>query len=287
MTSNEQGDQDRRDGSPDPAGTGTPGYGQQYGQPSYPGQQQYGQQEPRYGQPQYGQEPGSAPQYGQQGYGQQQYGQQGYGQQQYGEQYGSGAGSSPAQYGGYGQQPAQYGSYGYPAGAGYGQYGGSVVPSKPAGVTIAAVLGFVLGALGVLFTLGIAFGGAAIVGFSGEFEDQLEAEGVDVGGAGAAFGAVFIFLAVLALIWTVLMIWGAIWALTGRSRVLLIVGAAIAIAFTGLITVAALSDVQSSGAGGALFFLACLVASIAIVVLLAMRPAADYFAAHRARRAAR
>ena len=278
MTSNEQGDQDRRGSSPDAPGGSTPAYGQQYGQPSY-GQEQYGQQgqergsQPEYGQPQYGQQ-----QYGQQPqYGQQQYGQQGYG----GEQYGA-AGSSPAQYGQqYGQQPGQYG---YPAGSGYGQYGGSVVPAKPAAVTIAAVLGFVLGALGALFTLGIAFGGAAVVGLSDQFEEELSAEGVDADGAAGLFAGIFIVFAVLALIWTVIMIWGSVWALTGRSRVLLIVGASIAIAFTGFLTIAALTDVQNSGAGGLLFFLALLAASIAIVVLLARRQAAEFFAAHRARR---
>ena len=276
MTSNEQGDQERRGGSPDAPGGSTPSYGEQYGQPSY-GQQQYGQQSQEPGsQQQYGQQP----QYGQPQYGQQQYGQQPqYGQQQYGQQ---------PQYGQQEQgQPAQYGSYGYPTSPGYGQYGGSAVPAKPAAVTIAAVLGFVLGALGVLFTLIIAFGGAAIIGFSEEFGDQLSAEDPSLEGAEGAVAAVVIVFAVLALIWTVLMIWGSVWALTGRSRVLLLVAASIAIAFTGFITLASLTDVENSGVGGVLFFLACLVASIAIVVLLARRPAADYFAAHRTRRTGR
>ena len=275
MTSNEQDDQDRRDTSPKPTGSSAAGYGeQQYGQPSY-GSQQYGSEQQQYGQQAYGQ----------QAYGQQPatYGQE-YGQQQYGQQpaaYGQDYGSQQ-----YGQQPAQYGSYGqaYPTEAGYGPYGQSGVPAKPTAVTIAAVLGFIFGALGTLFTLGIAFGGAALVGLSDQFEQELGAEGLDADGAAGAIGAVVITFAVVSLIWTVLMIWGSVWTLTGRSRVMLIVGASIAIAVTGLFTIAGLADTQNGGAAAALFFLVLLLGAIAIVVLLSRRPAADFFAAHRARR---
>ena len=274
MTSNEQDDERRREAPPDPAGAGSSAYGQQYGQQPSSEPQQSGSQ-PHYGAtPQYGQQYGSQPEYGQQPYGQQPYGQQPYGQQ-------------PATYGQpYEQQPAQYGAYGqaYPATAGYGPYGESGVPAKPAAVTIAAVLGFILGALGLLFTLAIAFGGAAIVGLSDEFENELGAEGIDATGTAGAIGAVVITFAVVSLVWTVLTIWGSIWALTGRSRVLLLIGASIAIAFTGFLTLISLADIQNSGAGGALFFLILLVAAIAIVVLLTRRAAAAFFAAHRARR---
>ena len=278
MTSNEQDDQDRRDSSPDPTGSSAAGYGQQYGQPSY-GSPQYGSQQygspPPYGQQQYGSHPPYGQQQGSGGYGEQ-YGQQPYGQpaaygQEYGQQYGQ-----PAQYGGYGQ--------GYPAQAGYGPYGGSGLPAKPAGVTIAAVLGFILGSLGALFTLAIAFGGAAIVGLSDQFEQELGAEGLDADGAAGAVGAVVLTLAVLALVWTVMMIWGSIWALTGRSRVLLLVGASIAVAFVGFLSLVSLADVQNSGAGAFVFFLLLFLAALAIVVLLSRRAAADFFAAHRARR---
>jgi hypothetical protein len=278
MTSNEQDDQSRRDTGPGSTGSSPSGYGEQYGQQPSSGSPQYGQQapygeQPQYGQPQYGEQPqyGQQPQPGQPQYGQPpQYGQD-Y-SQQYGQQYG--------------QQPAQYGAYGqgYPAAGGYGPYGESGVPAKPTAVTIAAVLGFIFGAFGVLFTLIIAFGGAAIVGLSDQFEDELGAEGVNADGAAGAIGAFVIGLAVIALVWTVLMIWGSVWALSGRSRVLLLVGASIAVAFTGFFTIAGLADTQNSGVGGALFFLVLLAGAIAIVVLLSLRPSAQFFAAHRARR---
>ena len=54
----------------------------------------------------------------------------------------------------------------------------------------------------------------------------------------------------LALVWTVVMIWGSIWALTGRSRVLLLVGGSIALAFTLIGFLGNLTDGGNSGAGG-------------------------------------
>jgi hypothetical protein len=84
----------------------------------------------------------------------------------------------------------------------------------------------------------------------------------------------------------VLVIWGAVRALTGRSRVLLLVGGAIAVAVTALFLVGVLSGVSTGGAGGGevVFSLLLFLAALAIVVLLCLRPAAQYFAAHRARR---
>jgi len=247
-------DQGRSESSP--YGQGSTGSGQQ-GQPPQYGDPQYG--EPQYGQPQYGQ----AQPYGQQ-YEQQQYGQPApYGQPQFGQpQYGQ---AQP-----YGQQydPAQ--QYGQPAG--YGQYGQSGVPAKPGSVVTAAVLGFIFGALGVLLTLGIFIGGAALLSLGTAFE------GTAAEGAASIGGAVVVFFGVLALAWTVVMIWGAVWALTGRSRVMLLVGGSIALAFT-------LSDSSNAGAGGLIWSVLVLLAAIAIVVLLSMRPAADFFAAHRAVRA--
>jgi hypothetical protein len=233
-------------------------YGQQqYGQPPQYGQSQYGQ--PQYGQQQYGQ---PAP-YGEQPYAQPQYGQPQYGQPSpYGQQY------DPAQQ--YGQQYGQQG--------GYGQYGQSAVPAKPGGVITAAVLGFVYGAFGVLVSLIFIIGGAAASGASGE----------DIPGLGeftGAVGGVLIGVGVVALAWTVVMIWGSVWALTGRSRVLLLVGGSIALAFTlfGL-----LANLGGQAQGGDLFWsLVFVLAALAIVVLLSMKSAANFFAAHRARRGAR
>src|SRR4051794_23072379 len=147
-------------GRPDAPHGQQPEYGQpQYGQPEY-GQPQYGKppaygQQPQYGQPEYGQPPayGQQPQYGENQYGQQQYGQQQYG--------------APAPYGAqYGQQPA----YGPP---GYGQYGVSAAPARPPHVITAAVLGFILGAFGVLATLVLFIGGAFISGGGAAAEDEI------------------------------------------------------------------------------------------------------------------
>jgi|tagenome__1003787_1003787.scaffolds.fasta_scaffold20894608_3 hypothetical protein len=222
-------------------------YGQQPGQPGY-GQPQYGQQQPQYGQPPaYGQQPA--------------YGDSQYGQQQYG---------TPAPYGqqpGYGQQPA------------YGQYGTSGVPAKPPHVIIAAVLGFIYGALGVLISLGLILGGAFLGSLFGDI-----AEGdTTLDGAGGVVTGVLVFFGVLALAWTVLMIWGSVWALTGRSRVMLLVGGSIALAFTVFGFLSSAGNSGSNG-GGIVVSLLFVLAALAIVVLLSMRPAANFFAAHRARR---
>jgi hypothetical protein len=246
-----------------------PQYGQspQYGTPGEQGGQQYGQQ-PQYGQ-QYGQ-----PEYGQQQYGQQQpqYGQQQYGTPAtYGDQYGQQAA--------YGQQYGQAQQYGQGYPQGYGQYGSSATPSKPPHVIISAVLGFIFGAFGVLLSLGLILGGAFLGSFFGSLEDE-----AGVSGAGAAITGVFVFIGILALAWTVLMIWGSVWALTGRSRVMLLVGGSIALVLTLLGFIGSLSDTSTNGAGGVVVQLLFLLAAVAIVVLLSMKPAADFYAAHRARR---
>lgn len=216
----------------------------------------YGQQ-PAYGQqPQYGQQP--APYAQQPQYGQEQYGQQ------------------PAPYGQqpqYGQQPGPYGQ------EQYGQYGVTAVPSRPAGVTIAAVFGFIFGALGVLATILLIFAGAIFGGATGAADAEVPGLGSLVG----AFTGVLIVVGLLALAWTVVMIWGSAQAISGRSRVLLIVGASISIFTTGLSFFGSLGD-ENSTAGGIILSLIFFAMAIAIVVLLSMKPAAAFFAAHRARR---
>jgi len=258
-------DQGRSESTP---GSGsTPQYGQpQYGQPQY-GQPQYGQ--PQYGQPQYGQPEHGRPQYGQPQYGQPEHGQGQYGPPSYGQQY-----QAPGAYGGqYGQQPAYGQQYGQAPT--YGQYG-SGQPAKPGTVITAAVLGFVFGALGVIFTL-LAFvaGSAASSVFGSLSGDDQAASGIL---------AVVVVLAVLIAAWTVVTIWGAVWALNGRSRVLLIVAGSIAIAFTLLGFLSAVADASNSGTGGIVWSLLLFVAAVAMVVLLSMKPSANFFAAHRARR---
>ena len=242
----------------------TPGSGDapRYGGPEQ-GQPQYGQQPP-YGQPQqYGQQPYTQPQYGQPQYGQQ-YGQpQQYGQQpEYGQQ----------------QYPAAYGQqYGQPTA--YGQYGTSATPAKPPHVITAAVLGFIFGAFGVLVSLSAIIFGAAASGAGDSADDEIPGFGAV---AGAVGGALIVF-GVIALAWTVVMIWGSVWALSGRSRVMLLVGGSIALALTLIGFLGSLGD-DATGGGGIVFNLLLLLAAVAIVVLLSLKPSADFFAAHRARR---
>jgi hypothetical protein len=235
-----------------------------YGQPSY--------QQPEYGQPEYGQ-----PQYGQPPYGQTPYGQPSYGQPAYGGQYG---------------QPA----YGAPAT--YGQYGYSASPARPPHVIVPAILGFVFAAFGVLSTLGVFVGGAAVVGMADAFDSGAfdtgsgDPFGGDLpGDAAAGIGVVFVVIGLIALAWTVLMIWGSVWALTGRSRVLLLVGGSIAVLVTLIGVLATILDSAtadsvsgSESAIGTVITLAFFVAALAIVVPLCLQPAAQFFAAHRARR---
>ena len=191
-----------------------------------------------------------------------------YGQQpQYGQQ--------PAPYGqqpGYGQQPAYDQQQ-------YGQYGATAVPARPAGVTIAAVFGFIFGALGVLTTLAFIILGAISGGAASDLEDAIPG----FGGFAGAFAGILIVLGLLALAWTIVMIMGSVRALSGRSRVLLIVGGSIAIFTTGISFFGSLGD-ENSTAGGVILSLIFFAMSIAIVVLLSMKPAAAFFGAHRARR---
>lgn len=293
----DQGREQGRDPGQEPGQGGATPYGrsEQYGRPAYgtqpytqqpsgpqgagqQDQQQYGQQsydQQAYGQQAYGQ-PYDQQGYGQQGYGQQSYGQQ-YGQSDYAQQYGQQG--HPQQYGQQGQDVQQYGQQQYGTQP-YGQYGQGGVPAKPGGVVTAAVLGFVFGAIGVLISLVLIFAGAVASGAGGGLDDEIPGFGAVAG----AVGGVILVFGVLVLGWTVLMIWGSVWALSGRSRVLLLVAGSIALAFTGLGLVGNLADAQSAGAGGILTSLLFFLGALAIVVLLSLKPAAAFFAAHRARR---
>ncbi len=198
------------------------------------------------------------------------YGQQ-YGQPQYGQ--------PPAPYGQQGgyPQPA-YGQSAPPAG--YGQYGQSAVPAKPGGVVTAAVLGFILGALGVIVSFFAIFAGAVASGVSSGADEEIPG----LGALGGAIGGALIVVGLLALIWTVVMIWGSVWALTGRSRVMLLVGGSIALAFTLIGLLGNLGSADEVGAGSIIWSLILFVASLVIVVLLSVKSAGQFYAAHRARR---
>lgn len=241
--------------------------------------------DPRYGRPpqQYGQPPqyGGGEQVGQP-YGGQQYQPSAYGQ---GQPHGQSGYPQYGQQGGYGQYPPQ-GQYGQ-----YGQYGQTAVPARPTPVVVAAVLGFVFGAIGALVTLGLLLGGALLgtvmedlVASDPAFSDVDSSEIGEVTDFALLFGIGF---GVLALLWTVLMVWGSVRALTGRSRVLLLVGGSIALAATAFSLLAVLSGVSTGEVGGGevVFALLVFLGALAIVGLLCLRPAAQYYAAHRARRA--
>jgi hypothetical protein len=244
-------------------------YGQSYGQqPSY-GQQSYAQQQAPQQQP-YGQA-GYPQQYGQQQYGApQQYAasQQYAGQQYAGQQY---AGQQYAQP--YGQQGAS--AYGQPAG-GYAPGAGSV--SRPGGVITAAVLGFLLGALGALATIVLFFAGAVVGGVSSSSDIP------GLRSLGGGITGILVVLAVLALAWTVVMIWGSVWALTGRTRVMLLVGGSIALALTAFSFFGTLADLSSNTTSSVVWSLVLFLVSLAVVVLLAVPTAGRWFAARRALR---
>ncbi|SNS05520.1 hypothetical protein SAMN06893096_101594 [Geodermatophilus pulveris] len=204
--------------------------------------------------------------------------------------------AGPPQYDPYGQYGShgQYGPYGSPA-AGppgqYGPYGPGSVPARPTPVVVAAVLGSLFGALGALVSLGLILGGAVL----GALVEDLVASDPSVSATDPGEVAEFtdaaqvfaISAGVVALLWTALVIWGSVRALTGRSRVPLLVGGAIAVAVTAVPLLAALSGLASGGTGGAevVFVLLFFLPALAIVVLLCLRPAAQFYAAHRARRA--
>ncbi len=108
-----------------------------------------------------------------------------------------------------------------------------------------------------------------------------------IGGAiGAAVGALVV-VGLLALAWTVITIWGSVRALTGRSRVMLIVSGSISILVTGIGLVGNLANLGGpggSGGGDVVVSLVFFAIAVATVVLLCLRPSARFFAAHRARR---
>ncbi len=184
-------------------------------------------------------------------------------------------GSYPEQPG-YGQ-PQQYGQpppYGQPSPYGQQQFGyGAGAPvQRPGGVTTAAVLGFILGAFAVIGAIFAFVGSSALIG--------LNDGGTGVAGA---VGGGIIVLALLILAVAVIMIWGSVLAVTGRSRVLLIVGASILTAL-GLIGFFGSVGNPGTDAIGVVLQLVFLLMSILIVVLLSLGPAAQYFSAQRARR---
>lgn len=191
----------------------------------------------------------------------------------------------------YGGQP--YGRPGYGQGPQYGQQfgpaggsGPSPYLARPGSVVTAAVLGFVYGACGLLVCVLLLAGGAFLADLAGAVQPTDPTVGEIGSGDLAAARAVLLLMGGVALVWTVVMVWGGTLALRGRSRVLLLVGAAIAVAVTGLLAgvglLGAVVAPDGSGqAGGIVFLLAVFLGTVAMLVLLCVRSAARFFAAHR------
>ncbi len=113
----------------------------------------------------------------------------------------------------------------------------------------------------------MAIGGIIIMGASssgGAMGFALAATGV--GGLLVALGLVVLLLAVL-------LIWGGIWAVTGRSYLLLLITASIFGALSLLVLIGGLSD-----NGNPVASIVGLLACAAIVVLLAGQPSRSWFA---------
>jgi hypothetical protein len=151
------------------------------------------------------------------------------------------------------------------------------------------VLAFVYAAFGLLAAVGTLAFGAVVDDLIGVLEEGDASLGtVDAGAVDAARAGLLVF-GLIALAWTVVMVWGAVLALRGRNRVLLLVGGSTTIAATALfllaVVVAAADPATQDAAGGVVVSLLLFLGAVAIVVLLCRRTAAQFFAAHRARRA--
>jgi hypothetical protein len=150
-------------------------------------------------------------------------------------------------------------------------------PSTPGTVIGAAVLGFLVGAFGVLGTLLLVVFGPPL------FEMAALDDNTDDQAAARLAAGFTLFFGLLMLAWTVGLIWGALRALRGGGRVPLLVAASVSLASTLL---AALEVVTSPliDPGALLFMLVFLLASLAIVVLLCLPASTQFFAIHRAHR---
>jgi hypothetical protein len=172
----------------------------------------------------------------------------------------------------------------------YGPYGPPSAPGRPGTVIAASVLGMLYGALGLLVALLFVAFGALVDDFIDAVEDSDPALEDTLGpGSVDSAQAGLIALGLVALAWAVVMVWGSVLALRGRSRVLLLVGTCIAVAVTGLVLlfggIAAATDPESGGAGAIVLFLLVFLGTVATLVFLVVRPSSTYFAVHRQRRA--
>ena len=169
----------------------------------------------------------------------------------------------------------------------------AALPARPGPVITSAVLGLVYAAFGLLSAVGTLALGAVVDDLAGTIEESDPSLGpVDTGVVDAAHAGLVVS-GLLALVWTVVMVCGAVLAVRGRSRVLLLVGGSIAVAGTGSLLVlagvgvadAAAQDTAAQDAAAAVVLsLLLFLGALAIVVLLCLRSTAQFFATHRARR---
>jgi hypothetical protein len=174
----------------------------------------------------------------------QQYPQQQYQQQQYQQ-------ATPAHHP-WGAAPA-----GYPTPA---QPSRPASASRPGQVLTAAILAFLLGGL-------MAIGGIVAIGASRSADSAGGILGVSgLGGVVVAVGLVFLLLAAL-------MIWGGIWAVMGKSYLLLLITACV----FGVLSLISLIQTLSNGGNPAAGILGMVICAV-IVVLLASQPSRNWFA---------
>jgi len=223
------------------------------GNPNDPYAQQGGQQ-PGYQQP--GHQPGGYPSGGfqQPGYPSGGFQQPGYPHQPY-QQPPSG------QPGGYGQYPppAQYGA-GYPGG-----YGQPVKAGRPGMVTAAAVLAFVWGGLGILWSIIALFAGSVLSAASSAVCDSnsvyYDSDTRDACNAVSGVGTFLIVITIGLIVVAALLIAGGVTAINGKNGQILVIACALyaVLAIVGLIV---------SGAFGVSYLLGVVVPVLIVVFML-------------------
>lgn len=178
---------------------------------------------------------------------------------------------------GYAQQYGQ--GYGYGQPYGYAPQTAAATP-RPGSVVAAGVLGFLWAALGFILTLYLLTKGSQANDYASTGNQFFPGLGDVISG----FAGYLFAMAFYGLLWTVLMIWGGIWAIGGRSRVGLMVGGSVAIGDTGFLCFLVLANPSVTPSGYLLVVIAAFAISIFIVAALCTRSAAEFFAAQRAPR---
>jgi len=207
----------------------------------------------------YGQQPGYGGQPGQPAYGQPTYGQPGY--QQPGYPSGGFQQPYPGQPG-----PAGYGQYPPPQyGAGYPGYGQPAKAGRPGMVTAAAVLAFVWGGLGILWSIIALFAGSVLSAASSAVCDSnsvyYDSDTRDACNAVSGVGTFLIVITIGLIVVAALLIAGGVTAINGKNGQLLVIACALyaVLAIVGLIV---------SGAFGVGYLLGVVVPVLIVVFIM-------------------